>query len=169
MSRDLSEAIRAALYAENSSDFPIALLTITHSDMPDPIRVSSDPTERLTDSPEVTYGTVSRGQTYAFIPFRLQLPVEDEDAPPTSRIVMENIGLELIELIRSISEPAQFLIELVFRSDLDTVEVSFPPLDLVSADYDAATVTLELTIDSLEREPCPAGSFIPSRFPGLFG
>ncbi len=43
--------VRRAMYAEHSEECEVALVTITHPDLDAPVRVSSDPTERLSVEP----------------------------------------------------------------------------------------------------------------------
>ena len=57
--RTLSLNFRQALFAQESGEIPIFLLTITHPDLPDPIYQSTDATVRLSTYP-LTYGTISR-------------------------------------------------------------------------------------------------------------
>ena len=74
-------------------------------------------------------------------------------------------------VLRSTATPALVVIEILLGSDLETVEVAFPVLDLAEAspDYEAGQVTLDLVVDFLANEPYPAASFDPSVCPGLFG
>jgi len=168
MSRDLSAAFKAALLAERSSETIAALITIEHDDLDTPLRISTDPTQRITTDPLV-YGTVSRDETYYFLPIEeLTLPEDAQDAPPAMRITFSNVSRDSITLLRSTTTPAKVTVEIVLASDPDQVETSFPDFDLTNADYDAAWVTLSLTLDALATEPFPAGSFTPASFPGLF-
>lgn len=176
MSRAVSEAFQAAANAEETGEVVVILLTITHADLEAPIRLSNDPTQRLDlleseseASGQPVYGTISRGDSYLYLPFQLTLPQEQDQSPPSARVVIENVGRDLVPLLRSTSTPAQVTIEILLASDLETVEVTFPTLDLAQADYDAGQATLDLVVDYLANEPYPAGNFDPSGFPGLFG
>lgn len=167
MSRTLSLTTRRAMNAQETGEIVIFLMTVTHPDLDGPIRLSSDPTTRLSDSP-LTYGTASRGQSFLFVPFGLILPDEKEAATPQAKVMLDNVDREMVNILRSTSTPAQVKIELVLASEPDVVEVEEPMFDLVSADYDAQTVTLTLVMNGLATEPFPSGSFNPSSFPGLF-
>lgn len=169
MSRTVSDVFKAAALAQETGEVVIALLTITHPDMSEAIRISNDPTQRLQDTPDLLYGTISRGEQYLFIPFQLTLPNEEDRTPPAARLIIDGVGKELIPLVRSVSTPAQAVIEIVLGSDLDTVEIQFPPLMIASAEYTAGSISLDLVMDYLSQEPYPAWSFDPSGFPGLFG
>ena len=69
---------REAAYAAETGRVLIALMTIDHADLAEPIRISTDPTQRLEDlttDEEVVYGTESRGETFLFCPVRIKLPL----------------------------------------------------------------------------------------------
>lgn len=168
MSRSLSLNFREAFNAQESGVVPIILLTITHADLDDPIRLSTDPTELLSSSPRV-YGTTSRSNPYYFVPMQLALPDEKEGAPPSTQILVSNVTREVIELVRSITTPPKCKIELVLHSDLDTVEIESPELDIVDSNSVAGELTLDLALNSMAAEQYPVDSFDPSAFPAIFG
>lgn len=169
MSRTLSSAALRAMFAEDTGDYPILLITVTHSTLPTPIRVSSDPTTRLsaTDA-EVIYGTVSRSVSYPFLPFQISLPSDFEDSAPRAKITLDNVSRELTAAVRTLDSPPSVTIEMVMASSPDTVEAEFPGFDLSDIDGDVMTISGTLSIDLLVLEPFPAGVFTPGQFPGLF-
>lgn len=152
---------------QETAEVPILLLTITHPDLAEPMRFSSDATQRDSDTPLV-YKTVSRGDDYYFVPMQATLPDDREDGVPEAQLRLSNVGRDLIEVLRSTSWPATVTMELVLASDPDGVEIEWPDFDLSSIDYDASEITLHLTIDALASEEFPAGAFTPGYFPGLF-
>ena len=112
---------------------------------------------------------MSRGEEYIFLtPFDLILPTDQDRATPSSRIRLSNVDRRLTTLLRSTSTPAQFLIEIVLAASPDDVEVTFPLLDLMQADTNAAEIELTVTLETLASEPYPSGTFAPSGFAGLF-
>lgn len=167
MSRTVSLTFRGAMNSQESADVVIVLLTISHPSYAEPLRLSSDPTTRLSETP-LQYGTVSRGDTYLFCPFSASLPDDVGERAPTARLMLENVSRDLVTLIRSIPSPASATIELVLASSPDAVEIEYPAFQVRNASYNANVLTLELSIDALTDEPFPAGTFNPSSFPGLF-
>lgn len=165
--RVLSLNFRKALFAQESSEVPIFLLTITHPELDEPILLTTDPTARITTDPLV-YGTVSRSQTYLYAGVDVSLPDEQDRAPPASKLTVSNVTRDLIPLARSISTPAAVRIEAVLASALDTVEMTFPVMDMSNLVADVMTLTFDLTVDALVTEPYPSGGFSPGYFPGLF-
>lgn len=167
--RTLSLTMRQAMAAQETGQVVIVLLTISHPIMGGAsFRVSSDPTQKFSDAP-LEYGTISRGNSFIFLPFSITLPDDASERAPATQIQIENVTRQLVELIRSVSSRATVRIELVLASSPNIVEVAFPQFDLGSVSYNADTVTLELTMDSMTSEPYPSGTFDPSSFPALFG
>lgn len=165
--RTLTPAMVQALTGQETEEVFVVLLTITHSFLATPLRFSSDPTVRHSDTPLV-YKTVSRGNDYFFVPFQFILPDDADGTGLQATLRMSNVGREQITLLRSVPDPAQVLMEMVLASDSNTVGFTLPQLDLTSASWDASTVELTLTIDALDLEPYPSGNFDPSHFPALF-
>lgn len=164
--RILSLNFRKALFAQESGEVPIFLLTITHKTLTAPILLTTDATQRLTTDP-LAYGTISRGLTFKYAGVDITLPNEEDRAPPASKLTVQNVTRDLIPLARSISSPPSIKIEAVLQSALDAVEMTWPALDMTNLNYDMATLTFDLTMDSLVTEPYPAGRFSPAYFPGL--
>lgn len=165
--RTLSLNFRQALFAQESGELPVFLLTITHPDLAVPIRLSSDSGERLSVEP-LRYGTVSRGETFYFVGMDITLPDEQDGSPPASKMIISNVDRELIPTARSVLSPAQVKLEAVLASAPDDVEFEIPALDMVHLNYDLGQLTFDLMIDSLASEPFASGSFDPASFPGLF-
>ena len=165
--RVLSLNFRQALFAQESGEVPIFLLTITHPDLADPIRLTTDPTERKSTDPLV-YRTMSRGEEFLFAGVDVTLPDEQDKAPPSSKLSIANVTRELIPLARSVSTPPSVKIEAVLASAPDDVEMTWPAMDMTNLTYDATFLQFDLTMDSLVTEPYPSGTFSPAAFPGLF-
>lgn len=163
-----TEFLRAA-FSQETDQVPVFLLTITHPDMTETIRVSSDPTQRVVEfDSHIVYGTLSRGNQFLFFPFKLTLPGENENGPTPAKLELDNVRREYVAALRSMVGPATIDIELVLAGASDTVVLSFPEYQLSQAKYDANTITANLEIEQLANEPFPALAFTPSYFPGLF-
>lgn len=169
MSRTLSSGALRAMFAEDTGDYPILLITISHADWAAPIRVSSDPTARLSVSDaEIVYGTVSRLTEFIFVPFQIALPSDSEDSAPRTRISMDNVSRELTAAVRALTSPPLVTMELVMASTPNVVEAAFPDFDLSDIDGDVMTISGTLSVDLLALEPFPSGMFTPGQFPGIF-
>ncbi len=165
--RIISATAQAAINAEATDKEEIWLITVNHSTLVTPMRFCDRAVTRLSVDP-LLYGVVSRLETFSFLPATIRLPDDSPDTPPTVNIVLDNVSRDLVPLLRSVTSPAQVTLEMVLDSDPDTVEVFLPEFDLVSAEYDAAGVSLDLVMNALTSEPYPAGLMTPHYFPGLF-
>lgn len=165
--RTLSLNFRRGMFAQESGEVPIFLLTINHASLTTPFLLSTDATTRLSTSP-LAYGTVSRSNTYSYAGVELTLPDELDRGAPAARLSIQNVDRRLVPLARSISTPASCKIECVLLSALDTVETTWPSFDMSNLEYDAAMLSFDLTIDALATEPYPALKFTPGYFPALF-
>jgi Domain of unknown function (DUF1833) len=164
--RTLSLNFREAVNANESGEVAIFLMTITHDDLDEPIRLSTDPTTLLTENP-LAYKTRSRDEDYIYVPMQVVLPDERENAPPRAQFRICNVTRDLIEFVRSTTTPAQAKLELVLASALDEVEVESPWLDIISVANSARDLTFDMTLNSMAAEQWPVDSMDPSTFPGL--
>ena len=157
MSRSISASSRQALYAPESGEAFLVLLTLSHTSLPQPIRVTSD---------AVT--TTSRGNSFMPFPFDLVLPDDQENRSPRARLVIDNVDRQIVQAVRSLSTAPTALIEIVRAASPDTVEAQFVDFKLTNVTYDALRVEGDLTLEDFTAEPFPSAIFSPSLFPGLF-
>jgi len=167
MARALSSGFLSALYEQESDEVVVCLLTVTHPDLETPIRLSSDPTARISDEPLI-YATYSRADEYLYMPFDFTLPDDKSDSPPRVQLSLDNTERSLVAVLRSFSTPASITVELVLASDPDAVEIELPSLQLSDVTLEEGRIAATLVADPLINEPHPAGQFTPGTFPGLF-
>jgi hypothetical protein len=163
-------AVRAMFSPDADSDL-IFLLTIYDPDNSDQVvvRLADSYTQRLSETADdVVYGVVSRTQGYIFLPMEISLPTEEEAQAPRCSIVLNDVTRYITPIIRTITGPAKVKMELVLSKTPDTVEASFSGFYISSFNYNAQTVTAELSMIDYEREPFPMHSFSPAYFPGMF-
>ena len=168
------QAIRAMYGSETSQDL-IALVTIYDPNTPSTVlfRIADSFTGRLTDlttDQEIIYGVTSNSHEYAFMPFQITLPTEQDTGMGQCSIVVNYALPEAIQVIRDglFNKPAKVLIQYVLSGTPDVVEVSFIDFYITSVTYNAQQITLNLDMISLVREPFPCYNFTPGYFPGLF-
>jgi hypothetical protein len=164
----LSPAFLQAIFAQETDEVLICLVTIVHESNPNAIyRFSSDPTTRI-DNDLPRYATFSRGNWYEFVPFDAIPPESGDDAPRGARLVISNVGRELVPLLRSVVGAPRCTLELVLASDPETVQMMQTGLEMLSYSLTEESIAIPLGYRSLVLEPYPAGSFTPNAFPGLF-
>ena len=165
----LSAAALQALFAQESNDTLVILLTLTGGGLASPIRVADNYDQRLSEtSDEVVYGITSNAVDYTYIPFNLTLPTEESEAAPRCSLAIQDVTRIIMPQLRQLTEAPSVQIDLVLKSNPNTVEATFGNFLLSNISYNANTVTGEPVVESLSVEPFPAHSFTPSYFPGLF-
>ncbi len=175
MSQLISLNARLMQDADSSGEIQVVLIEITHADLDAPVRLSTDNTERVSEPPDIAYGTRSswRGadplnDPYLWIIASTVLPGDQEDAPAAASLVLENVDASIITLLRSFTEPADVAMAVVLASSPDVIEAEFGGMQIISMDADAGAITLSISRELVEDEPFPSGRMSYARFPGLF-
>jgi hypothetical protein len=160
-----------AVYAQETGDYPIILLTFTHPELSEPLYISTDPTERLvnlTTDENVVYGTQSNGHEYVYCPVEIALPSEEEDSPPQTQLSLSNIGREMVGAIRSLRTSPTVSIAVVLASDTNRIEGELSGFTFTDVEINSLTITGNLVLDLMTNEPFPYRTFTPSTALGLF-
>lgn len=156
MARSLSSAARQALFAQQTGEAIIILLTLSEASLPAPIRV-------CTAGEDV----VSNGETYQAFPFEITMPDDTDEAPPTVRLTIDAVDRRIIEAVRAAEGAIAVQMQIVFSSDLDQVEVMPGEFKLTEVEYSALSVEGTLSFEDILSEPYPADTFTPAKFPGM--
>jgi hypothetical protein len=158
MPRTLSSTARRAIFAQETGEVFLLLLTIAHPQLAEPIRVVNNNED-----------VVSGGVTFQRFPFELALPPETEEAPPTVSLRIANADRQIVQAVRALAGDAMTVdVSVVLASSPDTIEAGPYRFTLRDVSYDAAIVEGTLRFEDVLNEPYPADSFTPARFPGLF-
>lgn len=168
--RTLSLNARRSPDEEVSDTLEVILMKITHPDLDDPVRLSTDPTERITTEPLV-YGTRSTWLTtdsspFLFVSLAAQLPDDLEGTPQAGALVLEAVDNDVNIILRSTTTPATVDMAVVLAESPDQVEAEFRDLEMVSAEGGKDTITIQVTRELLSAEPWPSGRMTRARFPG---
>lgn len=151
----LSARARQSVLARESADDAMLLLTIHDAAEDGPIRL----VDSLTN-------VISRGETYQRFPLVGVLPTDDPDQWPDIRLIVDNIGRDLIDMIMSIEGQPEVTLEVALRSQPDIIEDSWR-LRWISSEWNASQLTVTLGPEAMLAEPFPALIFDPAGFPGL--
>lgn len=149
--------LRSSALAAETAEVWLVLLTIDQADLSEPIRV-------VNNHVDITSG----GDLYSGFPFNVQLPSSAEDGPPSGRLVIDNVSLDITQAVRLMTTPATVEIKVVAASDPDTVEATWPDFILSNVKWNTMQVMGDLTLENFVNEPYPAHSFTPGFFPGIF-
>ena len=166
--RTVSLDFRKAAYARETGDIPVALVTITHPELPQPARFSSDRTQRISVDPLI-YGTISNGRQFLFVGMKATMPDDRDRSPMASRLTINDIERQSIPLVRAIrTPPPSVQMQIALASAPDLIEIDIPKFDMTRADWQNGIVSFDCSVDLLINAAYPAYSFSPAYFPGLF-
>lgn len=154
--RNLSFKAIESMQATSTDEVWLLLLTIYHSSLSVPIYLVNN-----------NENIVSRGITFIGLPFDVDLPNEDQDAPGAARLTVDNVDRTILDAIRAMDVPPTISIEVVLASQADTVELGMYDLVLRNVSYDATKITGSLQWEDILVEPM-ALQMTPARFPGMF-
>lgn len=168
----LSPKAAVAALAPETSEREVYLLTISHPQWTDPIRLSTDPTELLridetTGTP--MYGTVSRGNAYEYLPIKAILPDSRDETPPECKLVLDNVSRFVAPHLLTVDKDApRITVDVVLASSPDVVDQQWPDMDLQSTNLDVQSAEAKVGMDTASSEPVPWLRFVPAYFPNIF-
>jgi hypothetical protein len=154
---NLSPQLISQLYAQNSSDPFLILLTFDHSSFVEAFRV-------VNNSVAIT----SNGNVFEPYPFKITLPVEDGETARSVKIEIDNTSLELIDELRSITDFIDVKVEMILSSLPNTIQMSLEELKIQSISYNVNTVSLNLVLDDFMNVEVIDEKYNPDKYPGLF-
>lgn len=168
----LSPRTTAAMMEQDTPDRDVMLITMTHDSWTEDVLLSTDATEWLynyEETGEPIYGTISREKTFLFVPISGALPTSSDESPPEARVSMSNVGRLVTPYLKIVDQTyPRITIEVVNAETPDTVEVSYPEMELGSANWDASMAEVSIINNIAANEPCPWLRFVPAYFPNLF-
>lgn len=160
--------------AASSQAAEVMLFQFEHATLSEPLRVSSDPTERLSTEP-LAYGTRSTWngadpitQPYRFVTASASLPSDLEDGASPAQFVLDNVDRRIGDVLRQITGQAVVHIAVVYSLAPDQVDQEIRNLRLMDAQGDTSQITLTISREPIEDERFPTARFTKDRFPGLF-
>ncbi len=148
--------LTAEAFAQETTEVLLVLLTIEHEDIT---------TIRLVDNNE---DIISNSETFTAFPFSVVLPDSREDSPSHAQLTIDNVSREISEVVRTVSSAPTVTISIIKASAPDTLQRTFPFLEMRNIQWTATLLKADLTKEDFTEEPFPAGHFVPSQFPGLF-
>lgn len=155
--RNLSPELLAQLYAQDSSDPFLMLLTMTHPDWVSPFRLVNNSSD-----------VISRTHTYIAYPFNITLPVDDGETLRQAEITIDAVSQDLVVELRKLSTPVAIKLEMVVASLPDIVQIEVPGLQLKMIQYNAHQITGKLLMDDFLATSLDVEKYTPTVFPGIF-
>ena len=147
---------RAELYAAQSAEVWVQLITIEHAALVTPIRLCSNNEDIVSD-----------GETFTAWDVPPILPVSTEGELPAVELAIGNVTRELTVALRAITTPITVTLEVVRASDPDTIEAQYV-YESRTLRYAEDSVRIELGSESLMSERIPGDTYTRLTNPGLF-
>lgn len=157
MSNELSPQLLAQIFAQESNDPYLVLFTLTHA---------SFSTIRLVNN---STNITSRGNVFQAFPVRVNLPVDDGQTAREVTIDFDNVSLELIDAIRTVTTQIDVKMEMILASMPDEVQMSLEELKITDISYNKLRISARLFMDSFLSTEMTSEKYNPSNFPGIFG
>jgi hypothetical protein len=165
--RYVSVDMRALLQGANDDDdVGVLLATITHPDLEEPIRFSSDNKDVISIDPYVRGTRV--GEIEYFHSIRgVRLP-EATDASPRGELVIDDLDGSRARAVRTLSaEPPAISMVIVRASRPDLVEIDVGEWEIVEVSTKAGALIIGIA-ETDRDEPLPAHRMSKLYLPGLF-
>ena len=156
MSNQLSPALLAQLYAQESDVPFLMLVTLTHP---------SFTTVKLVNNSE---DIVSNGETFTSFPMRIRLPADDGESTREVSIEFDNVSRELIDELRTVTTPIDVKIEMILASNPDDIQITLDELKMRNVTYNKSIVSARLYLDSFLNVELTSERYSPKLYPGLF-
>ena len=154
--RALSPEVLAELTGQESSDPFLTLLTLTHTSFGSLYLVNN------------TADIISNGNTFLAYPMKVTLPNDDGDTLRQVSITLDNVGLELIDELRTVTDPIDVKIEMILSTLPDDIQIEVNDLKMRNISYDKSTIKATLIVDDFLNTEIAGEKYTPTTFPGLF-
>lgn len=158
MSNELTPELKSQMFSQESDDPFLTLLTLSHLE-------TSWAARLVNNSSDI----VSNGYTFTAFPMKIKLPVDDGEQARDFTITIDNVSLELIQTLRTVTTAINVKIEMVLASMPNVVQLSFDDLQIRTIAYDAKQITAKIVLDNFLTVGMTSERYNPTNFPGLFG
>jgi hypothetical protein len=155
MSNDLTNPLKAQLFAQDSADPFLSLVTVSGPGFE----------YRLVNN---TKDIVSNGMVYTAFPMKIRLSPDDGESARDFQIEFDNASLLLIRAFRAITEPADCQIDMVLASMPDVIQMTHQDLKIQSIVYDKQKVIAKIILDNFLTVAMTSERYTPSTYPGMF-
>jgi len=158
MAREYTDAFKSTLAEVNATESPLILIEIDHEALTQPVRVVNDMTD-----------VTSNGNLYIAYPFKCVLPDDYENQLPKARIVIDNVGRELMYWIETTGggQNSSCTFKQILRSNPDIIEWQIT-MNLYNVQVTMESVTAELGFENLFSKPAISRRYRPDTSPALF-
>lgn len=155
MSNELSNELKAQIFAQESADPFLTLVTLTGPGF----------VYRLVNNSK---DIISGGQTFQAFPMKVRLPADDGDSAREFQIEFDNASLLLIVALRSQTAPIECQIDMILASMPDVIQMTVEDLLIRSVVYDKNKVSAKIVLDNFLTVAMTSERYTPLSYPGMF-
>lgn len=157
MSRTLSTAADAAIFAAQTTESVLRLIVIDHEDWDEPFRLVNN-----------TNDVVSNGDTYTACPFKIEPPNDTGNELSRVTLLLDNVNRTFLPSFRAAQTKPTVTFFLVLASDPDTIIGDTWDFEVSDISYNAQVIQANLLFDSINDVAVPGDDMGPNKNPGLF-
>lgn len=157
MRSNLTQPMLTAIHAQETNEVVLPLVTLTHADWPETIRL-------VADWKAITH----RGSEFQPLAFEVALPDEEAEGVPVINWAVDNVDRRLVESLRQVKGAVQASVIWVLASDPDTIQVGPLDAEMRAVQYDARTIRGTLGIEPVLDAQFGSMIMNPKNAPALF-
>lgn len=155
MSNEISNELKQQLFSQESDDPFLALVTLTHTTF----------TARLVNN---STDISSNGFLFQAFPMKIRLPMDDGETARDFSIEFDNVAMELITNLRSVTGDIGVKIQLILASMPDVIQMEYTDLAIRSVTYNSQRISARVVLDSFLAVEMTSERYTPTNFPGMF-
>lgn len=170
MPRNLSLATRQALLGQQTDEAFILLLVLSYVPSGSDGGSAEDwqCVHLAKNETDIVSAVTGASETYISFPIQFNLPASEPGRISTVTMSVTNVSQDLIDTVRSIDVPMLATMYLINVSEPDTIIAQFPGYIWRNLNYNAGTLSGQLSLENTLSEPYPGETMSPYNFPGLF-
>lgn len=157
MSNTLSPQLIAQLLAQESNDPFLTLITLSHPDWAEDVRL-------VNNSVDIT----SRGNVFMAFPVKIRLSADDGETAKTFSLELDNVSLELVDKIRTVTTAIGVKLEMILASLPDDIQISYSELEIATITYNKSKIQASIVLDNFLNTELTSERYGPINYPGLF-
>jgi hypothetical protein len=148
--------------AQHSDLAIVKLLTISHPQLADPIRVCDYEVDLTSKDPDTHVDRL-----FQAFRFTCSLPEDTHENAPKMQLTIYNVTGQIYRALAPLIESPTVLLEVIYDRYPDDIELSCPDFQLTSVQFNALTITGELNVDDFLNQQWPSGTFNKTEFKGI--
>lgn len=157
MARSLTSTLKNAIFAQETGEAIVTLLTIDHSTFGSPLRYC-----------DAEADVISGIRTFVAAAFKVTLAHQTDNGVPKIVLEVDNITKEVVTALDSLLTPPTVDIEYVLESSPSTIEIGPEQFTADDITYNSVSLRANLSYENILTTQIPKDTFTPLTVPGIF-